>query len=158
MYLFIFRLSLVLEIFLYNILICILPNCIDIISTCPKFTAPKRFFYLWMKPEYFLRPNALDRANYLFRSIRRNTLNQKMNVVTIKTNLQKMNVVPFLYSKTNLLERSRNRFIMNVSPIFDGANKMIEQQTLVMTLVNMFTHNHKNTYQYATPRQNFEEF
>ncbi len=158
MYLFILGLSLVLEVFLYNLLIRILPDRIDIIPARPKFATPKQVLHLRMKPENLLRRNALDRSDYLFRSIQRNTLNQKMNMVAIKTNLQKMNIVAFLYIKANLLERSGNRFVKNSSPIFDRANKMIKQKTLVMTLVNMFTHNHKNTYQYATPRQSLEEF
>ena len=158
MYLFIFGLSLVLEVFLYNLLVLVLPDRTDIIPASPKFAAPKQFLYLWMELENFLSRNALYRSDYLFRSIRRNTLNEKMNVVAVKTDLQKMNIVTFLYTKTNLLERCGNRFIKNSSPIFDRTNKMIKQQTLIMTLVNMFTHNHKNTYHYATPRQSLEEF
>lgn len=158
MYLFIFGFSLVLEVLLYYLFICVLSDCIHIISACPKFTAPKQPFHFGMEPENFLGRDALDRTDYRFRSVRRNTLNQKMNVVAIKAYLQKMDLVPFLYTKTNLLERRRNLIIKYVSPIFDGTNKMIEQQALVMALVNMITHNHKNTYQHATPRQSLEEF
>lgn len=158
MYFFIFGFSLVLEVFLYYLFICVLSNSIHIISACPKFTAPKQLFHFGMEPEYFLGRDALDRTDYIFRSVRRNTLDQKMNVVAIKTYLQKMNLVPLLYTKTNLFERSRNVIAKYISPIFDGTNKMIKQQALVMPLVNVITHNHKNTYQYATPRQSLEEF
>ena len=69
-----------------------------------------------------------------------------------------MNLVPFLYSKADLLESSRNIITQYSFPIFDGTDKMIEQKTLVVTLVDIVAHTHKNTYQYATPRQSLEEF
>lgn len=80
-----------------------------------------------------------------------------MNMVIIKPDFQK-NLIPFLYTEANLLERVRNFIVEQLSPIFDQANKMIQQQTFVMTLMNMLAHNHKNTYQYATPRHSLEEF
>ncbi len=160
MYFFIFGFSLVLEVLLYRLFICVLSDSIHIISACTKFAAPKHTFHFGMEPENFLGRDALDRTDYHFRSVRRNTLDQKMNVVAIKTYLQKMNLVPLLYTntKTNLLERRRNVITKYISPIFDWTNKMIKQQALVMPLVNVITHNHKSTYQDATPRQSLEEF
>lgn len=104
-----------------------------------------------MEPENFLCGKALDSSDYLFRSIRRNALNQKMNMVAIKADLQKMNLVPFLYSKADFLERYRNLITKYLSPIFDRTNKMIQKQAFVVALVNMFTHPHKNKHHYATP-------
>ncbi len=108
MYLFVFGFSLILEVFLYNLLICVLSDSIHIIPTCPKLAAPKQPFHFGMEPENFLRRDTLDRTDYIFRSIGRDTLNQKMNVIAIKTYLQKMDVVTLLYPNTNLLERERN--------------------------------------------------
>ena len=128
-----------------------LANGIHIISACPKFTSPKQSFNLGMEPENFLCGNALDSSDYLFRGIRRNALNQKMNMVAIKANLQKMNLVPLLYSKADFLERYTNLITKYLSPIFDRTNKVIQKQTFVVALVNRFTHTRKNTYHYPTP-------
>lgn len=151
MYHAIFGFSLVLKVFLNYLFICILANGINIIPTCPKFTSPKQSFHFGMEPENFLCGNALHCSNYLFRNIRRNALNQKKNMVAIKADLQKRDLVPFLYSKTDFLERYGNLITKYLSPIFDRTNKMIQKQAFVVAFVNMFTHTHKNTYHYATP-------
>lgn len=151
MYHAILRFSLVLEVFLNYLFIRILTNRIHIIPTCPKFTSPKQSFHFGVEPENFLCRNALDCSDYLFRSTRRNALNQKMNVVDIKADFQKMNLVTFLYSKTNFLERYSNFITKHLSPIFDRTNKMIQKQAFIMAFMNMFAHTHKNTYHYATP-------
>lgn len=151
MYLFISRLSLVLEIFLYDLLIGILAYRVHVISTRPKLTAPKHPFHFWMKPKYFLCGNTLYRVDNLFRSIHRNALNQKMNVVAIKAYFQKMNFISLLYPKANLFESDTNLITQNFSPIFYRTYKMIQKQALVMTFVDMFTHTHKYKYLYATP-------
>ncbi len=151
MYLFIFRFSLVLKVFFDYLLIGILPYRIYVIPTCPEFAAPKHLLYLGMKPENLLCCNALDRPYYLFWSIRGNALYQKMNMVPIKADLQKIDLVSLFYPKTDLPESRCNIIRQNLSPVFDRTNKMIKQQALVMTFVNMITHTHKNTYHYATP-------
>ena len=151
MYHFIFRFSLVLEVFFYYLFIRMLANGIHIIPACPKFTSPKQSFDLGMEPENFLCGYALDSSDYLFRRIPRNALNQKMDMVAIKADLQKMNLVPFLYSKADFLEGYRNLITKYLSPVFDRTNKMIQKQAFVVALVNMFTHTNKNTYHYATP-------
>lgn len=158
MYFFIFGFSLVLEVLLNYLFIWVLSDSIHIISACPKFAAPKHPFYFGMEPENLLGRDALDRTDYHFRSVRRNTLDQKMNLVAIKTYFQKMDIIPLLYTKTNLFERRRNVITKYISPIFDWTNKMIKQQALVMPLVNVITHNHKSTYQDPTPRQSLVEF
>lgn len=151
MYLFVLGLALVLEVFLYDLLVGILPQSVDVITAGPKPAAPKHPFDLRVEPEYFLCGDTLDRSHYLFRSIGRNALHQKMNAIPVKADLQKMNFVPLLYPKTDFLESGRNRIIKNLSTMFNRTNKMIKQQTLVMAFVNMFAHNHKNTCHYATP-------
>ena len=100
-----------LEVFLYYLFIRILIKGIHIIPAYPKFTSPKKCFHLSMEPENFLGGNTLHSTDYLFRGIRRSAPNQKMNnMVAIKADLQKkkMNLLPFLNSKTDFLERYKN--------------------------------------------------
>jgi len=104
-----------------------------------------------MKPENFFGGYTLYRTdNFLWR-IHWNTLYQKMNVVTIEPNLQKMNFVSLLYSKANFFQCIGNRITQYISSILDRTNKMIQKQTLVVALMDMLTHIHKSTYLYATP-------
>jgi len=151
MYLFIVRFSLILEIFLDHFLISILSYGVHIVTACPKFSAPKQPFYLGMKPKNLFCRNTFNSTDYLFGGIRWYTLNQKMDVVSIKSNLQKMNFISLFYLQADLFKRYRNLIIQYIPPIFDRTNKMIKKQTLVMTFMDMFTHNHKYKYLYATP-------
>ena len=89
MHLFVFVFPLVLKVFFYYLLIRILAHRIHIISARPKLTAPKQPLDLGMKPENLLRRDALDSSDYLFRSISRNALDQKMHMASIYTDLQK---------------------------------------------------------------------
>lgn len=151
MYLFIVRFSLILEIFLNHLLISILTYCVHIVTACPKFPAPKQPFYLWMKPEYLFCRYTFNSTDYLFGSIHRNALNQKVDVVSIKANLQKVNLISLFYLQADFLKRYRNLIAQYIPPIFDWANEMVKKQTFVMTFMDMFTHNHKYKYLYATP-------
>ena len=152
MYFFIltFGFALVLKILLYYLLIGILPYCVHIVAAGPKLTAPKLSLHFGVKTEYLLGRNALHRIDYLLWRKRRNALNQKMGMVPIKTYLQKMNLITFLYSKTNPTKCLGNQIIQHITPILNRAYKMIQQQTLVMTLMDMIAHNHKNK-NHATP-------
>jgi len=146
MYLFIiiFRLTLVLKVFLYHLFIRILSHRVDIVATCPEFPAPKMLLDLWMKPEYLLCRYTLHGSNNLIWSVRWHALYQKMRMITIKTDFQKMDLIPLLYTQANISQSTRNIIIKHISPIFYRTHKMIQEQALVMAPVDMFTHIHKN--------------
>lgn len=146
MYLFVFFVlfSLILEIFPYHILVGVLSHRIHIVAARPEPPAPKLPFDLGVEPENFLRRDALQSVDDLSRGEHRDTLNKKMGVVAIKADFQKVNLVPLLYSQTHRTKGLRDFLAQNITAILDGTDKMIHQQTLVVALVDMIAHTHKN--------------
>ncbi len=151
--------ALVLEVFLYYLLIGILPHGVHVVATGPELASPEHLFHLRMKAENLFRDDALHRTDYLLRGVNRNTLDQEMHMVPVQTDFQKVDIVTLLYPKTDLFEGLRNRIAQNLSPIFDRTNKMVQKQAFVMVLVDVFAHIHKyiniNT---RHPRQSLGEF
>ncbi len=123
MHLFVFGLPLVLEVFLYYLFIGILTDRIHIIAARPKSAAPKQPLHFGMKSEDFFGRNVLDRPDYLLGGIRRNTLNQKMNVVPTKINIQKINLITLLYFKTDCLQVAEIESVRTFLPYLIGQTK-----------------------------------
>ena len=147
------------EVFFYYLLIGILTYRIYIVPTGPKSAAPEQLLDLGMKTKNLFRRDALHGSDDFPWGVHGNTLNQKMNMIAVKADLHKMNLVPFLYLQANLFEGLRNGTTQNFSPIFDRTHKMVQKQAFVMVLVDMFTHNHKYmNLSTRRPRQSLGEF
>lgn len=119
------------------------------VTTRPELTTPKHLFDFWMKSKNLFRSNSFDSSDDFLRRIHDIALNQKMNMIFIKTNLQKMNFLTLLYFQANLLESQRNSSTQYFPTIFNRTNRMIQKQAFVMTLVDMFVHKHKSNYLYS---------
>ena len=159
MQLFVLYYTLVLEVLLDGLFIGILPYGIHLITACPKLTAPEHLFHLWMKTENFPRRDTLYRPDHFLQGVPRNTLCQKMDMVPVKADLQKMNLVTLPDLKTNPLEGLRNGTAQNFSPIFDTAHKMVQKQAFVMALGDTPAHDHKySNISTRHPRQAIREF
>ncbi len=89
------------------------------VATRPKPTAPEHLLDLWMKAKNLFGSDALDSTDYLFGSVHWNALNQKMNMIAIQTDLQKVNFIPLFYFQANILESGRNLCTQYFPPIFD---------------------------------------
>jgi len=118
--------TLALDIFPYYLFIGILTNRVHIITTCPKTTSPQQLPDLGMNPENLPCRQTLDRIDYLPWRNHRNTLNQKMHMVGIGTNLQKVYLIAFRNSQTYFLHGMTYRIGQNFSPILYPTNEMIE--------------------------------
>src|SRR5580693_6541733 len=120
--------------FLGSLRFDILLNCIfvpmsahrvHIVPLCPKFPTPKFLFYFWVEPEYLLRCNTLYSPDYLGRAQHGNTLYQKMHMIFVRSNLDKLNLIPFRYLKAYFFQTFINRFRKNNSPILCRTHVMI---------------------------------
>ena len=131
---------------------CILTNRVNVITIAPKLTAPKLMFHFWMKPKQFSCCNTFYHLSYLLWGHHRNTLYQKMNMIFVRTNLDKMYFKSLFYVRAYINQAFFHFFCQNTSSIFYRAYQMIQQQTFVMTFINMLTHN-TNLIQTATPQQ-----
>ena len=119
--------ALFMNISLNHFLICILTNRINIIPIAPKLTTPKLLLYLWMTPEQFFGSDTFYCLRYLFGGHHRNTLQQKMNMIFIRTNFDKMYFKSFLYIRSHLNQTLFRFLRQNTSPIFYRTNQMIKQ-------------------------------
>ncbi len=137
----IFIFTLFMDILLNYTFIRILTNRVNIIPITPKLTAPKLMLHFWMQPKQFSCRNTFYYLSYLFRGHHWNTLNQKVNVILIRANLNKIYFKPFFNVFAHFNQTLFHFLCQNASPIFYRTNQMIQQQTFVMTLINMFAHN-----------------
>ncbi len=140
------------NIFLDYFFVRILPNRVNVVPVSPKLSAPQLLFYLRMKTEKLSRTNAFHHLNDRFCRHHWNALYQKMNMIFIGTNLQKVYFKSVFNISTYIRQTLCNFIRQNTSPIFYRANQMIQKQTLVMPFMNMFAHN-TNVIQTATPQQ-----
>lgn len=148
-----------LNIFLNNVYISIMTNCINIISTRPKITASELVFNFWVKAKEFFCRYTFYRSNYYFNRNFWNALDQKMNMIFVRANFYKMDFISFRNLLTYFNQTIFNWFRQNTSSIFYRTNQMIQQQTFIMTLFNMLIHytNIRGLLTH-TPRQSLEEF
>ena len=118
--------SLFLHVFRNTLLIAKLPNRIDEIPLRPKLTTPKCLLNRWHPLENLSGCYALDRLNYLPRTIRRNGLNQKMNVIHICPYLQKYYLVTLRYLNTYVPQLLVHLFREHNAPILRWTYQVIE--------------------------------
>ena len=106
------------DIICYHFFVAISTDSIDVVSACPKMSTPKYFLNFRMSLENFLSRYAFYCLHNILGTHHWHTLNQKMHMVFINSYFHKMNLVPFTYSYTYFLQRLRNFFCNNFSPVF----------------------------------------
>ena len=139
------------NIFLNDFFVCILTYRINIVTVRPKLPSPKLLFHFRVKTEQFSCCYTFHHLNYRLSRHHRYTLYQKMNVVFICSNFQKVYFKSPLDIFTNFDQAFCNFIRQNTSPIFYWANQMIQKQTLVMPLMNMFAHQANITFALQAP-------
>ena len=97
------------------------------ITICPKFSAPKLGFHFWVLFENLFGRDTFQHGDDYSRTQLGNTLNQKMNMILVCANLQKVNLVSFLNFHANIFQRLINCFAKDNPAIFGRTNKMIQQ-------------------------------
>ena len=102
-------------------------DSINKIPISPEFSTPKFYFHLRILFEYLFGRDAFQHCDDLGRTHLGNRLNQKMNMVIVRTNLHKMNLIPFLNFHANFFQCFINCFAKHNPPIFGWTNKMIQQ-------------------------------
>ncbi len=132
--------TLLFHIFSYYRFICVRTNRTNIVTICPKLSAPQFLFHFWMESEKFLCSYAFQHLNNLFRRKHWYTLNQKVNMIIVRSYFNEKNFISFLYPQTNIFQRVFNAFVKNHPSILDSANNMIQQQTFIVALGDMFPH------------------
>ncbi len=110
--------SLAFDIICYDFFVAISTNSVDVVSACPKMSAPKYFLNFRMSLKNSLPRNTFYRLHNIFGTTHWHTLNQKMYMIFINSYFHKMNLVSFCYSYTYFLQTLRNFFRKNFSSVF----------------------------------------
>ena len=92
--------SLFLDLFGNDVFGPVLTDGVHEITFSQKFPAPELLFYFWTSFENFQGYKAFDHYNNFCYAIRRNALNQKMNIVFVHSHFHKKN--SYLFSITIL--------------------------------------------------------
>ena len=134
------RPSLVFHILCNGGFISVTTDSADEISLRPKLAAPKDFFHCWNSFEDFSCCYTFDYPHYFSRAIIWYGLNQEMHMVLFHPNFNEDNFITLGDLKTNILE-SCICFVKEYdSPIFGGADQMIQQYRYIMASMGIFTH------------------
>jgi len=120
--------------------ISMLADRADVIAFPPKFTTPKQLLDFRHLSENLSGSYALNGLHHFLGAICWHRLHQKMHVVLINTNLQKLYLIALRYLQTNIPNYSLHLFIKNHSPVFGWTNNVIDQYRNVVSFVNIFAH------------------
>ena len=93
-------------------------HCVHIITLGPELTAPQLTLHLRMKTENLLRRDALHQLNLPTRTQKRYALNQKMDMVLVRADLNELQLIALRYLQTNLSKALVNLFGENNTTIF----------------------------------------
>ena len=132
--------ALTLDVIPNHVLISMLPNRAREITIGPELPTPQLLLHPRASSKYLLRRQAFYQRHELCHTIGRNRLHQKMNMVLVGTNLQKLHLIPICNLKTDLLQYLVHLWIENRSPIFRRKHQVIQQYRDVVALVNVLAH------------------
>ena len=123
-----------------------LADCVDKISICPKFPSPKFGLHFRMFLKYLFCCNTFQNRDDARCTHFWNRLYQKMNVIFICPDLQKMYFISLLNLHTYFLQSFIYCFTEDHSAIFGRTYKMIQQYRNIMRFMNVFAlaHTHKD--------------
>jgi hypothetical protein len=121
-------------------LVAVLTDGIGIIPTRPELSTPEHFFDFWMTMENLPRSNALDSLHDCGGGQHGDTLDQKMDMVFIRPDLHKMDLVTFSYFDADLFEGYLHLFRKHFPSVLCRTDNVVEQQRLVMPFKYMFAH------------------
>ena len=124
----------------YHLLVAVLADCAHVIAIRPELAAPQLLLHLWTGRKDFSRRDALDDLHNLLRAIHRHRLHQKMDVVFVRADLQKRDLMPLADFDTNLFKFLVYLRAKDHSTILRWTNDVVQQHRNVMALVDEATH------------------
>ena len=106
----------------------------------PKLSPPQLLLHLRTQSENLLRRYTFDHRYQLRHAIRRYRLHQKMNMILIHPNLQKLYLIAPLYLQTNVSNYPIHSFIKHHPPILRRKHHVIQQHRYIVALMYVLAH------------------
>jgi hypothetical protein len=128
------------DVLLNAVFIPMLPYRAHKVPVAPKLSTPKLFLDFRTLPKDFPCRYALDDLHNLFRTVHRHRLYQKMNMILVRSYLDKRHLVPLAYFQAHLFQTFVHRWRKHHPSIFRWTNHMVQQYRYIVTLVYITTH------------------
>ena len=114
--------ALILNILLNDLLIAMFANSRNVIAIAPEFAAPELLLHLWRSGKDLSSRETFHDANDLGRSIDWHRLDEKVNMVSVSADFDKVQIVAFGKFQTDVLEDVVNFFSDNYSAVLGGTD------------------------------------
>ena len=132
--------ALVLDVAFDDILVCVLSHRVHVETARPEVTAPEDLLHCGMMIEDVLGCQTLDDLGDARWSEDRNALQEKVDMICIRSDLDESDFIPLLDGQTNLFQCSLDGVGKGLFPVFHGTNQVVEKESFVVTLVDVLTH------------------
>ena len=123
-----------------HFLVTVLTDGIGVIPTRPELSTPEHLLDFGVTAEDLPCSNALDGLNDRRGGHPGDALDEKVDMVFIRPNLDEMDLVSFSYFHADLFERYLHLFRKHLSSVLSWTDKVVEKKRLVMPFEYMFAH------------------
>ena len=110
------------------------------ISIGPELASPQLFFHLWATPEYFTSCQTFYHCHQIRHTVTGNRLDQKVNMVFIRANLQKFYLVSLFDFQTNIPQFLIHLLINDGTTVLGWKDQMVNQYSHIVTFMEIFAH------------------
>lgn len=141
--------ALLLYILAYHLLVAMLTDRADVISSRPELPSPQLLLDLRVGGKDSSRRYTLYDLYYLLRAVGRHALHQKMHMVFVGSYFQKCNFISLTDFQANLFEFEIYFWTKYNSSILRWADYVIEKYRNIMALMNEATHSYSIISQQA---------
>ncbi len=132
--------ALLLNVVFYRGLIPMLTHSASKVPVRPKLSSPQLFLDVRTQSKNLSRRYTFDNRYHLRHAVCWNRLHQKMNMILIRTNLQKLYLITLLYLQTNIPHDLIHPSIKYRPSIFRRKHHVIQQHRYIMALMNILAH------------------
>ena len=127
--------TLIFDVLSYHRFIAVFADRAGEITIRPKLSTPELPLYLRTTPENFTRRQTLHQRHDLRNTVRRHRLNQKVDVIFVRPNLQKLHLVALRDCQADRLEFLINAFVKHHASVFRRKNQVVQQNRDIVALV-----------------------
>ena len=138
--------SLVLYVVGDHAFVAVFPDRAGEISVGPEFPAPQLFFDLGAVSEDFSCGNAFDHRDEFRDCVRGNALDEEMNMILIRADLEKVHLIPLFYLKACFLYDTVNLCVNDCPTVLCRKDDVVQENGDIVAFVDVSAH----AYDYPT--------
>jgi len=132
--------TLIFDVFAYHGLIPMLSNRAREVPVGPKLPSPQLLLYLRTHPEHLSRRYALDHRYQLRHAIQRYRLHQKMDVILVYPDFQKLYLIALLDLQANIANHFIHSSVKYRPSILRRKHHVVQQNRYIVALMLVLAH------------------